>query len=519
MEATDTMNTANKLRAPLLAMATLLAALLLGTAPARAEWLRAESPHFVVYSEAGEQRLREQVGELEDFHQLLRQLTGTRDEGETAKLSIYIVSGTGELRQVWSGGSGGIAGFYAASPEGILAVVDAAAGRGWVGRTEILFHEYAHHFMLQHFPAVYPRWYAEGFAEYVATARLEPEVIEYGRMNAALASWVGDASRWIPLDQLLFMAPDRVERSAGQYYAQSWLLVHYLLRDAERMRGLSRYLTAVGAGQDARAAFSAAFGMTPSEMQRRLRSYATETMSFTRIRRASASRAPELAVTALPRGAGGLLLLDAAMTADMQLDSEAVVRQARRAAGDAPDAFARRVVARAEALHGDGAAAERLLGELIAASPRDAELHYLMGMRHLRAGRAEEANRARHFRAAQSWFVRAHRLDENHYPTLYRYAESLSADPAALLSDNTTNILLLAQQLAPQADTIRLSTANLLMRRERWQEAEALLAPMVSQPHGGATTRRAVALLAKARARDRSSLPAVFAGPTEDEGD
>jgi tetratricopeptide (TPR) repeat protein len=507
------------LRALTLGLGVLFASLLSAAEPAQAQWLRAESEHFVVYSDRGEQRLREQAAELEDFHQLLRQLTGTRDEGHAPKLPIYIVRGIGQLRQVWPGASAGIAGFYNATPQGILAVVDADAGRGWVGRNEILFHEYAHHFMLQHFPAVYPRWYVEGFAEYVATARLEPDTIEYGRMNSALASWVGDSSRLIPLDQILFVRPERIERGATQYYAQSWLLVHYLLRDAERMRQLNRYLTAVGAGQEPRAAFQAAFAMTPSDMQRRLASYGSGGMSFTRIRRASASRAPTLTVTPLPRGVGDLLLLDAAMTAGAGSDGDAFARRVRRAAGDSPEPFARRILARAEALHGDGAVAERLLTEMIAASPRDAEPHYLMGMRHLRAGRAEAAERARHFRTAQTWFARAHRLDENHYPTLYHYAEAVSADQAALLSDNTTNILLLAQQLAPQADTIRLSTANLLIRRERWAEAEALLAPMVSQPHGGSAPRRAEALLAKARARDKTGLPPVFGAAGENQSD
>jgi tetratricopeptide (TPR) repeat protein len=498
----------------LLGLGGFAAALLAVAAPADAAWLKAETAHFVVHSDSGEARLRAQAAELEDFHRLLRQLTATADPEGAPKLNIYMVDGPGELRQVWPGAGHGIAGFYTASPEGILAVVDPSAGRGWNGRNETLFHEYAHHFMLQHFPAVYPQWYIEGFAEYVATARFEDGTIEYGRTNPARASWIADRSGWLPLDQLLFTNPERLTgRPAAQFYAQSWILVHYMLRDGERMRRLNAYLTAVGRGQPPRAAFEQAFGATVTQVQRQLMSYTSGGMSFTRLTRPASWQPAAVTLAPLPASADDLLLLDASMTAGAEYEGDAFVRRIRRAAGDAPDAFARRVLARAEALHGDGAAAERLLTELLAASPDDAELLYLMGMRHLRAGRADAANRASHFRTAQRWFGRAHRADENHYPTLYRYAESLSHDPAALLSENTTNILLLAQQIAPQAHMLRLSAANLLMRRGRWEEAEAMLLPLASHAHAGAMMHTARSLLEKTRARSLEGVPGVFDRP------
>ena len=485
--------------------------------PARAAWLRAESPHFIIYSESGEARLRAQVGELEDFHRLLRQLTATADPPGTPKLRIYMISGTNQLRQIWPGSGGGIAGFYAASPEGIFAVVDSSDGRGWGGRNETLFHEYAHHFMLQHFPAVYPQWYIEGFAEYLATARFEADSIEYGRFNPARATWLADRSGWIPLEQLLFTNPERLEeRSMSQYYAQSWLLVHYLLRDGRRMRQLNDYLVAVSGGRSPREAFEQSFGTTVSQVQRQLMAYSSGGMSFTRLGRPGGGQATAVELEHMPASANDLLLLDASMSSGVQTPGDDIIRRVRRETGAAPDAFAKRVLARAEALYGDAAAAERLLTELLATNPNDAELLYLMGMRHLRSGRADEPNRAAHFRTAQRWFGRAHRADENHYPTLYRYAESLSHDPAVLLSENTTNILLLAQQIAPQVHVLRLSAANLLIRRGRWADAEAMLLPLAAHSHAGAMTRIARTLLEKARARDASGIPGVFEVPRDD---
>jgi hypothetical protein len=507
------MTVAPRLRSAVLGLAAFAGAHFAGTRAAEAAWQRAESPNFVVFSESGEARLRSQVTELENFHRLLRQLTATSDPAAAPKLHIYMVSGPGEMRQIVpAAAGGGIAGLYSASAEGILAVVDPGNGRGWMGRNETLFHEYAHHFMLQHFPAVYPQWYSEGFAEYVATARFEDGTIEYGRANRARASWIADRSAWFPLDQLLFTNPERLGRPA-LFYAQSWIVVHYMLRDATRMRQLNSYLVAVSGGQPAPEAFQQAFGATPTQVQRQLMAYSSGGMTFTRINRPAAWQPATVTLSQLPRTAEDLLLLDAAMTVGDVAEGGDFIRRVRREAGTAPDAFAKRVLARAEALHGDGAAAERLLGELLAGAPNDTELLYLMGMRHLRAGRADEANRTAHFRTAQRWFGRAHRADENHFPTLYRYAESLSHDPAALLSENTTNILLLAQQLAPQTPRIRLSAANLLMRRGRWEEAEAMLLPLASHAHAGVSVEAAITLLEKARARSIEGVPGVFEFP------
>ena len=36
----------------------------------------------------------------------------------------------------------------------------------------VLHHEYAHHFMLQYFPAIYPGWYTEGFAELIGSSKM-----------------------------------------------------------------------------------------------------------------------------------------------------------------------------------------------------------------------------------------------------------------------------------------------------------------------------------------------------------
>jgi hypothetical protein len=485
----------------------------LAPVPASAEWLRAQSANFIVYSEGREAELVARVRQLEEFDRLLRMMTGTTEPPSPNRLSIYIVQGRGQLDRI-AEGTAGLGGFYASSPEGIVAVVDTGWREDWMTHEEVLLHEYAHHFMLQHFPASYPAWYVEGFAEYLATVRFADDTLEIGRFNLARASWLADRSGWLPFDTLLFSDPSRLNGAeSAKFYAQSWLLVHYLMRDSDRRRRLASFLAAMTGGTDPRAAFAEAFDSDASTLQREISRYGGSAMTFSRLPRVSASEAAAVEITSFDVS-DSLILAQASL--QLTWTDRQIPRFLGRARAAGEGALAQRLRARAEALYGDGEAADRLLAPLLAGAPGDAEILYLHGMRHLVAGRRDEGNRARHFDEAQRWFVRAHRADENHFPTLYRYAESLALEPG-FLTENTSNILLLAHQIAPQVEEIAMSAANVLMRRGEYDRAEALLVPIGSRRHRSGMRQAAVALLAKAQARDNRDLPDPFEHPGEDD--
>ncbi|HEX8194057.1 MAG TPA: hypothetical protein VF552_14275 [Allosphingosinicella sp.] len=476
----------------------------LAAARAEAAWIRAESANFVVYSESRESRVREQVAQLEDFDRLLRMLTATATPPSPSKLHVYFVRGTEELNAIRPVPST-VAGFYTASPEGVLAVVDETTNTG-ENNNDILFHEYAHHFMLQYHPAAYPAWYVEGFAEYVMTARIHPDRMEFGHYNRSRAFTLSDRQNWEPWDRILFPAADGRPRpvDAGRFYAQSWLLVHYLVRDEGRRQSLRNYFAALSRGEEPRAAFAAAFQTSLTELNRALRRYPDE-MTFTRGTRATAAQTPAVAVSRLAPSADDLLLARAALLAGVPDARRAtLLARVRRHAARHNDPFAKRVLAHAEVLYGDPATAEPLLDALLQIAPADAELLYLRGLRHLIAGRADEARRIEEYRRAQGWFVRAHRADADNFPSLYRYAQSLSLD-RRFVSENTQNVLLLAAHLAPQVGEIRLAAARMLLRRDQFADAETMLSPLASSAHRAGEATEAGRLLDLARRRQRLS--------------
>ena len=464
---------------------------LAAAAPAEAAWLRAESPHFIVYGEGREADLRARVAELEDFDGLLRMLTGTNARPGQAKLNVYLVRGYAEQRQIWPRAASNVGGFYTGTAEGVLAVSDVAR-RGMPSGNEILFHEYAHHFLLQYFPGVYPAWYTEGFAEYLMTATFEATTIELGRSHPGRTPFLG--MRWLEMEEVLWgLRREATPIARGQFYAQSWLLVHYLLRDPTRAAQLNRYLRAVNAGQEQRAAFAEAFAATPSQLQQRLADYRRNGFTFSRLQRPSATAPPAITIAALPPSAERLMFADVALRIADTGAADALLQRIRREARPEGDPYAQRVLARAEAMYGDADVAGRLLTPLLAAAPEDAELLYLIGLRHAR----------NEPRTAAGWFARAYAADPNHFPAMFRHALIL-AGMGAESRDEAMALALRAHGIAPQTDVIRLNAAAMLARRERWVEAEALLAPLANGAHADNAAART--LLAKVRARDASGL-------------
>lgn len=469
--------------------------MLLAAAPARAEWRRAESPNFVLFGTISESQLRARILLLEDFDRLMRFVTSVSAPPAPNKLNVYIVNGHDDLTTI-SPVPAGIAGFYTATPDGIAALVD---GRAEQNGNEILLHEYAHHFMMQYRPGAYPAWYIEGFAEYFMTVRFTPRRIDIGNFSQGRVGSIVEG-RWLPMAQMLSAEPMTLNREAMQvYYAQAWLLVHYFFSSAERQAMLQRYLNAMR-GAEPQGALQAATGMTPEAFTQELRRYiAGGSIRYRQMERTPGETPPPVTITTLPAGANDLMLYEAALRIGMSEEKgrEYLPRIRAAAARHEGDPFAQRVLAHAELLYGDAAVADRLLDALLTAHPNDAELMYFKGMRFLTA--AERDDWDTNARAARPWFTRAHRADPNHYQTLLRYAESMHRE-RDYVSENSSNILLLAHDLAPQVSAITINAAALLMARGEYADAAGLLRPLAADPHNPGLAQAARQLLEQALA-------------------
>lgn len=468
-------------------------------------WLRAESPGFVVYSTASEARVRALVDDLEAFDALLRRLTEAPSERSPTRLEIYLFNGPGQFQEAFPGASATIRGIYVARPD-IIAAYAIYRDRYGLEAQDILFHEYAHHFMYQHFANVYPAWYVEGFAEFVATAAFEENRTVLGRASEARTSWLY-AGSWVTMEDMIQGMP-RESEDVAHFYAQSWLFVHYLFNTEGAMAKFRAYVRELRLGAAPADAFRTGFGVSPSEMQSELRLYLRRNPNALALTRPAAVSSQGVTVTRLPPGADDLLPLTTRIRRGRLDDDDAaeLVQRIRRIAGTPQDSFATIALAHAEASYGDPGAARALLEPYLAANPNDVEGQYVMGLSYLREARdANEAadTAARDAAAAQArrHLTRAFRIDGNHVPTLYAYVDSYTgARMDSATSDNVLNALLLARQLAPQVSDITFRAADWLLSAGRPAEAIPMLRVIAYNPHGGEAAERAKEKLATAEA-------------------
>ena len=91
--------------------------------PARADWLRAESERFVIYSDGDERTLRHYVQRLETFDRVLRLFMGlSMEEAPPRKLPIYLIGHERELARVLPQATENQWGVYVPAEQDIFAV-------------------------------------------------------------------------------------------------------------------------------------------------------------------------------------------------------------------------------------------------------------------------------------------------------------------------------------------------------------------------------------------------------------
>ena len=494
---------------PLLACAASAVALMAVAAPAHAEWLRAESPHFIVYGDVNEGELRSYVRKVERFDAMLRLYYPVANDRESGKLEIFLAHGIDDLRKIYPGLGGSVAGFYSGDVDRIFAVVDLTRSEG----QSTLFHEYSHHFMRANMAGDYPGWFTEGFAEYYATADLGRDRVRIGmhspgRMNSLTMAF----NEWAPMEAVL--GKTEVPRTLGHsYYAQAWAMTHYFMSTPERQQQLAAYLRALRLGGDPVEALQTTVGMTPNQLQNAIRSYVNGRITyFTPLQ---AIEGPtEVAIAPMARSARDLIWLDLRMDRlgpDGKAEALAQVRE--RAARYPGDAFAEVVLAKAEIQDKKWEAAEAAVAPLVAADAVNTEALRLTAI--ARMHRADEdgvapTQRATLYQGARRLLARAVQADPTDYRIYLGLDESRRGGPG-YPTDNDLEVLLAAEEYAPQVDTVRLLAAQALVNKGIYRQAIEILAPVASNPHGDESSAPARALLAQAR--EKAGLAPASAPP------
>lgn len=251
-----------------LAIGLMLVSACAATSWSRYPWSRYDVGEVEFYSQCGDRETQELLTTFSTFRQVTAALTSASTVEPTVPTRVYLFADQHSYEAyVDVEYSAGV--FKAAYGEFTLAMTIGG------GEESILFHEYTHMILANVPDMTYPSWYDEGFAEFMSAMRFEDDNVVIGATPPGTA--VADYRGWVPLSELFHGDAFRHRGNrdlTDRYYAQSWLVVHYLLRGPRAGSGQrERYLELVHAGGDPVDVVPEAFGVTTEQLEKELRDY------------------------------------------------------------------------------------------------------------------------------------------------------------------------------------------------------------------------------------------------------
>lgn len=252
------------------ALLALVAASAIATPPALSGWTQLSTQHLKLVTDGDEAPARSLLRALEVMRLALSELGFGRVSGAGLPTTVFAFGTSGSYQPFRLHERSGQ---FFATPYENLIVVDALARSR--SASVIASHEYLHALVSESGLSV-PLWLNEGLAEYYSTIQVVGSRVVLGappprhrrllRGHAFLPfeQWLGTESRSNEyLDH----------EKASRFYAQSWLLVHYLMSDRERARQVAVFLDLRERGISNAVAFQQAFDLDRNELDKRLRSY------------------------------------------------------------------------------------------------------------------------------------------------------------------------------------------------------------------------------------------------------
>lgn len=466
--------------------------LLVATAPAQAEWHEATSNNFIVYSEGSEQSASDFAAKLERFYYVLRTFHHVTAGQAAVKLRVFLLPDTTAVGRM----NPGAAGYYDPDARALMLVgsrnrTSSGNGDPRSARSEVndidpesvLLHEYTHHFTFEYFPATYPVWYSEGFAEFWGATHLLPgDVIEVGAPAEHRFSTF-QALGWLPLERLL-TAHNYAEVGGINIfllYAEGWLINRYNFEHPNRQRQVQQYLHLINNGTSFADAMHQAF---PD-----LATYNSELFNYAGSARFNVVRLPFRTIDVGPittrtlRPAEQALIMDEIKLSQGYPAREAVEFAAHVqgiAARFPSDPFAVRMVMESQYLAGDNAAALAAADRLLVLEPNNARALATKGLIQVAGLRAANNTDAAQWTAARQFLVRAVNTAQNDPVVLEAYYRSFVIQGVSPPED-AQSALYSAMELAPSDDEIRYELALDFEHRHMIPEAIAIIRPEAYQ--------------------------------------
>lgn len=455
-----------------------------GAVPAQAAWLEARTTHFILYADMGEAALRQKAEGLERLDQVLRRFMRLPEmpEASSNKLTVFWTSDA-DIRQLCQ--CENVAGFYQPRVSGSVAFSGRmrASDRADMGQV-VLFHEYAHHFLLGSYDIAFPSWYSEGFAEFASTTKIERD---HAILGAAAQHRASALFRGEEFSATRLFDPQLWKNLRGDgfdaFYGRGWLLTHYISFEPARFVQFRDYLKRLNDGAPSLTAAAAAFGDMKA-LDRDVAGYLRQ--SRIPAMTSKFGDAPAPTVTIRPLGAGEAALIRLRMTSVRGVDRKTAGPLFRKAAPIAAaypdDAVAQGWLAEMAYDAGDDAAAIAAANRAVARDAKSVQGLLYRARADFRRLRAAKSTDKAAWIAARKPVLAANRLDPDDAEPLFTFWQSFGMEgrepPKSALAG-----LYRAQELVPQDPEVRVAAALSRLTAGERDGARRLLRPLAYNPH------------------------------------
>jgi len=224
------------------------------------EWVEVRSPHLIVITDAGLGPGRATVDKLERYAEALGRLNAGLRANPAVPATVIVFRDQSEFAQYVPPGTEDAVAFFRPGDDRDRLVISASSPGESAASS--VFHEFVHYLLAANFPAV-PLWLNEGLAMYYSTCRLHPTYAEFGQPDLPPARWMR-SHRLISIEMMFAMntaaaAYRRYNETQFVFYAESYLLTHYLQSTPAVTGHLDAYLLRLRRGARPMPAFHEEF--------------------------------------------------------------------------------------------------------------------------------------------------------------------------------------------------------------------------------------------------------------------
>ena len=466
------------------------------------DWVEARSPHFHVVSDAKPKKVEEVTRKLEEFRHLLHLMFPGMRLDSPVPTSVILFKATKGFRPYQPLTPEGkpllSAGFMQPGPDRMYLAVNL----GSPAPIETTFHEFKHLVLRLNFDRC-PVWLEEGPAEFFERTSIVGADFKMGDWQPGWWDLL-QHNKLIPMEVLAEV--DRrsdfynVEEKRKVFYAQSWLVVHYLMvaDEGKRQAQFVRFIELLRQGAPQPEAFRQALGTDYASLHQQLRDYLQRSsLNFFQGKMAQRFEMGPVKVTPIPAALAQAYLSDLWLNSGRVDEAEKALESLAQAGPAPPEVLYR--LGRIALLRHQLDAAEKHLREALRGRPEDISLRYYaawaVNLNRL-AGAVEPEER----RAAATEVIdlitpvleaKSDFPDAIHLLVQARLARD---DPPAELIPLVER----ARQSGPRREDFGLLLAHLYLREQRWDDAERVLQAIVNEP-GSPNREQALAWLNRVR--------------------